>query len=444
MSTPLAYGLDYGTTNSSVAIAYRNGVEVLELNPQSSLPYSLPSISYLHKDGLELAGTDAVEQFAITGAQRTACQHCPLVFRGKVGRKRDIHSPCRQYRSGSGCLDSRLMGGIKTELSNDCFKRTHSWARDFEMEDLAAVVISALKRRADQHVGRKVRRAVIGHPVAFSGASGDRFAELQGLAEDRLREAAHRAGFAEVELYPEPAAAALHEELGDGHSIAVDFGGGTFDVAVIEIRGGEGEVVSLQGAAIGGSVLDRLIFERKVAPRLGLHRSSIPNSFKKRLSSWSDFKHLLTDPLTFLIVSEIERADPRAGALISAIIRDGQAYRFYKAIENAKIALADVEVSSIEFHPPRGDLSIPLYRTELEEMAEPYLRTIEDQIMKALHQAKVEPAEVSTVLRTGGSSHLVPFVEMLNRLFGAEKVQELDAFTTVSYGLGVVAQEEWM
>lgn len=443
MRTPIAYGIDYGTTNSSISIAYPDRVEVLELNPHSPLRHSLPSIPYLHRDGLQLAGVEAVEQFAITGGQRTSCERCSLVFREKVRGTLYIHSDCRQYKSGSGCLDSRLMGELKSELSNDMFEKTHSWAKDFEMEDLTAVIIAELKHRADRWVGRNVNRAVIGYPVAFFGAAGDEFHRLQNLAEYRLREAAFRAGFSEVELFPEPAAAALDQDLGDGFSVAVDFGGGTFDVAVIEIRGGEGEVASLQGAAIGGSTLDRLIFERKVAPRLGLNRSDVPNSFRNRLGSWGRFKHLLTDPLTFFIISDIERSDPRSGALISSIIRGGQAYRFYKAIEDAKIALAERAVSSIEFHPPQGDLSIPLSRSDIQQMAEPYLRTIESQIMRALEEAGIHQDQVSSVLRTGGSSQLVAFVEMLNRLFGADKVVERAAFTTVAYGLGVMAQEEW-
>ena len=187
MRTPLAYGIDYGTTNSSISIAYPDRVEVLELNPDSSLRHSLPSIPYLHRDGLRLAGTEAVEQFAVTGGQRTSCERCSLVFRERVGRTLHIHSDCRQYKSGSGCLDSRLMGELKSELSNDIFEKTHSWARDFEMEDLTAVIIAELKRRADKRVGKNVNRVVIGYPVAFFGAAGDDFHRLQSLAEDRLR-----------------------------------------------------------------------------------------------------------------------------------------------------------------------------------------------------------------------------------------------------------------
>ncbi|MCY3564453.1 MAG: Hsp70 family protein [bacterium] len=445
MSAPIAYGIDYGTTNSSIAVAYSHGVEVLELDSSAPLPSALPSISYLHRDGLLLAGAEAVEQFAITGDQRTKCHRCSLVNRVRVGRgKWESQTYCRQYAVGSGCLDSRLMGELKNELSNERFRKTHSWAQDYDMEDLCAIIIADLKRRADQHTGRDVNRAVVGYPVAFFGTAGERFDHLQEVAEGRLREAVYRAGFSEVELFPEPAAAALDEVLDDGYAVAVDFGGGTFDVAVIKIREGEGEVVSMEGAAVGGAIFDQLIFERKVAPLLGLDKSYVPAWFKKGLASWGKFRHLLTNPQTFIVLHELQRKNRKMGDLVNAIVREGQAFRFYKAIENAKIALSRVERSSIEFHPPQGDLSIPLRRSEVGEMVSPYLRTVESQIIRALQGAGITAGQVSIVLRTGGSSHLVAFVGMLNRLFGAEKIREREAFTTVAYGLGIVAQETWI
>ena len=432
MSIPLAYGIDYGTTNSSISIAYPDRVEVLELNPGAPLPAALPSIVYLHRNQLRLSGAEAVRAFTITGNQFSRCADCSLV------------ADCRQYQRGSGCLDSRLMGELKNELANEQFNRTHSWAVDFSMEDLTAVVFDDLRRRADRHTGRETTRVVVGYPVAFFGTAGEKFPELQDLAEARLREAAYRAGFEEVELYPEPAAVALDERLEDGYAVAVDFGGGTFDVAVIQIEGGEGEVVSMQGAAVGGSILDRLIFEQKVAPELGLESRSIPAWFKKGLAGMGEFKYLLTNPQTFIVLGQLESLSHRVGSLIRSIVSGGQAYRFYKAIEDAKIRLSETDVSSIEFHPPQASMSIPLFRSELNRMAAPSVDTAKSQIRRALEDAKIGPAQVSTVFRTGGSSRLGAFVDMLEGLFGSEKVQEREAFTTVAHGLGVLAQETWL
>lgn len=441
MSNQLAYGIDFGTTNSSIAIAYPERIEVLQIGEDRAMPFSLSSILYLHRDGLRLAGADATDQFTITGNQSTKCRNCTLVTRTK---KFGYETDCKQYDRRGGCLDSRLMSDLKSELTDQSFKKTHSWAKDFELEDLVSFVLSQLKSYADRHAGQNVTRAVIGHPIAFVGAEGDQFDERQRLAENRLLDAAQRAGFTEVELYPEPVAAVLDEVVHDGYLVAVDFGGGTFDIAVTSINAGEGEVVSMDGAAVGGSLFDRRIFEEKVASHLGLHHDSVPGWFRSSLSSLEGYKHLLTDQYTFEILNNLQRLDQRAGSLVRSIVTGGQAYSFYKAIERAKIELSSSELSYIDFRSPQGDLSIELSRTDLNRIVAPYLQTVEEQIMKALDKARIGPEQVTAVLRTGGSSRLGAFVEMLELFFGAEKVQEREAFTTVAYGLGVVAQETWL
>ena len=80
--------------------------------------------------------------------------------------------------------------------------------------------------------------------------------------------AAELAGFSDVQLYPEPAAAIIDEELDDGVAVSVDFGGGTFDVAVIEVERGSAEVLALHGAGIGGSRFDAAMFDEFIAPEL--------------------------------------------------------------------------------------------------------------------------------------------------------------------------------
>ncbi len=405
------------------------------------MPSSLSSILYLHRDGLRLTGAEATDHFTVTGNQSTKCRNCSLVTRT---RKFGSETDCKQYDRRGGCLDSRLMGDLKSELTSESLQKTHSWATDFELVDLVSFVLASLKNYADRHTGQDVTRAVIGHPIAFVGAEGDQFYERQELAENRLLEAALRAGFSEVELYPEPVAAVLDEVIDDGYLAAVDFGGGTFDIAVTSINAGEGEVVSMDGAAVGGCLFDRRIFENKVASRLGLYHRSVPGWFRSGLSSLETYKHVLTDRYTFQILNDLERLDRRAGSLVRSIVVGGQAYPFYKAIERAKIELSRSELAYIDFHSPQGDLSITLSRADLNRIVAPYLQTVEEQIMKALDKARIGPEQVTTVLRTGGSSRLGAFVEMLELLFGAAKVQEREAFTTVAYGLGVVAQERWL
>src|SRR5207244_9382894 len=86
----------------------------------------------------------------------------------------------------------------------------------------------------------------------------------------RLVDAARMAGFQEVKLLAEPSAALEDEPIDVGTIVAVDFGGGTFDVAVIDMPRRPGEVSGLAGVAVGGEHFDELLFESKVLPALGL------------------------------------------------------------------------------------------------------------------------------------------------------------------------------
>ena len=446
MSEAVGYGLDLGTSNSSIAIAYDDHVEVLEIYPDRVMSASLPSISYLHRNSQRAAGVAAVQQFLITGPQRTGCQRCELVHRDVGG----AWSDCLQYRQGGGCLDSRLISGLKSELSNPNFTHTHSWAIDFELTDLVAITMRELKARADRVVGRTVNRVVVGHPVAFVGASGPHFERLQRLAEDHLVEAASTAGFDEIQLYSEPAAAVLGERLPDGYLVAVDFGGGTFDVAVIEAKDGEGHVTALHGAPVGGELFDGLIFDHKLAGPLGLRETygakalPVPAWFVGQIRTMAGIKHLMNNPLTHDVVQGmLSKGRSDGSAIVEGIIFGGHAYAFYREIEDAKIRLSRDTTTSIEFHRPGLDLSIPLTRTELDAMVAPYLDDVDAAIHLALEDSGVQPRDVTTVIRTGGSSLLALFIDRLEMMFGAEKIRERPVFTSVTHGLGLVAQQEW-
>lgn len=444
---PVAYGIDFGTTNSSIAVAYRDRIEVVPAEA-TGMRDVLPSLIYLHRGRNRAAGQDAIEQFLINGSAKTACSRCELVR--TVGGKRD--SNCRQFKPGGRCNDARLIAGIKSDLSDTDFVSTHSWATDFTLPDLVAVVIRRLKRAADRATGANVRRVVVGHPVVFVGAEGAHYHERQELAETRLREAAEQAGFEEIVLLDEPEAAVTAENLPEGIALAADFGGGTFDVAVIRFDPDGGEVIGLAGAEVGGEMFDRLLFQDKVASVLHLDDTfrtwggyrELPNLFRKRMSTLSGLKDLLSDKYTASTLSALMAADPgKRLATVEEIIYGGHAYGFYRAIEQAKIDLSETASTAIEFHRPRIDISIPVRREEFERLIAGHLQTVEDAILRALDMAAVSPESVSLVLRTGGSSSIPAFVRILEKTFDPSVIQERPVYTTVVHGLALHALEQW-
>src|SRR2546426_2286197 len=220
----LGYGIDFGTSNSAISIAYADRVEVLSLGATQETgggSRTLPSFVYLHRSGKRAAGDEGVKTFLKSGHEKTDCWKCPLAPYG-------WDTDCRQYRKGGGCNDARLLSGVKHELAKVGFAGTNSWATDFTVGSLVAVVIKRLKAEADALVSQGVRRVVVGHPVVFAGADPNDRAASDGEAFSRLERAAVEAGFDEVAFLPEPTAAVIGEPVHHGVEVAVDFGGGTF------------------------------------------------------------------------------------------------------------------------------------------------------------------------------------------------------------------------
>ena len=278
---------------------------------------------------------------------------------------------------------------------------------------------------------------VLGHPVVFAGADPAHRAAGEAEAFKRLEEAAAEAGFNRVAFLPEPTAAAIGEPAHRAVEVAVDFGGGTFDVAVLDSRqGGEPRIAGMAGTAIGGEMLDGVLFETSVGPALGLE--VLPNWLFNELRTASSVRLLMADPGLPAILARIggEPAD-----LVHALLYERHAYEFYRAIEAAKIALSSSEATDLEFAPL--GLTITLRRSAFEAVIRPELDRVAATVAEALDRAGVSTRDVDRVLVTGGSAYIPAFRRDLVSSFGERKLEQRDAFTAVVHGLGVRAQQLW-
>ena len=413
----LGCGIDFGTSNSAIAVAWPDRVQVVAVEPAAP---TLPSIVYLHREGERRAGREAVDRYFTTGHVRTSCGHCSLAPYGV--------SECLQFRRDGGCNDARLINGVKHDLAKPGFTGTNSWCTDFPVAELVAIVIRRLKAAAEAQTGARLTRAVLGHPVVFAGAR-DPAAQAEGLA--RLRRAAELAGFDEVNFLAEPEAAlAAAPKL--GVALAVDFGGGTFDAAVLA----DGRVSALRGTAVGGERLDQVLFETRVGPELGF--DALPSWLFNEMRSLSGVGLLLADPgLPFLLA----RFGGPAARTAQAILFEGHAHDFYRSIEAAKIALSGQESAVAEFHRPGIHLRVSLNRAFFEAAIRPELDSAEAVIEDVLAAAGVAPDAVDTVISTGGSSQIPAFQRRLEARFGAARIEHRDAFTSVVEGLGERARQ---
>lgn len=447
--TAVGYGLDFGTSNSTLAVAYddKDEVDVVAVDDRSSLPEVRATLLYLDRDELELTGSRGAQNFMIRGAASTLCSHCSKAPR--VGG--EVLTDCRQYAPGSGCSDSRLLAGLKFELADPGFASTHSWGHDYDVEVLVGRILRDLKTQGDRHTGSVVDRVVVGHPFVFHGAEGPSYRRHQALALGRLERAARQAGFTEVVLLPEPQAAALVEDADQGLVVTTDFGGGTFDVSVIDFDSDPARVIAVEGATVGGELIDAALFDVFIRPVLGLgatYRSqsgatlTIPAHVQTRLRSLSELKHLMRDRNVAVLVRDLAThgVDVR---FLEHLLYGGQAYSFFRSIEQAKLALSAGQDASLDLRRIGVDHTIDISQADFAGLVLPFIEETRTTILRALTKAGRVPTEVSYAVRTGGSSQLPAYQEMLAELFGPTKVVARDPFTTVVKGLALEAQGRW-
>jgi len=165
---PTVYAIDFGTSNSLLAAANADDVFApIRLDEGAADPTVLRSILYFPDRGQAFLGEEALRRYAEDG------------------------------------LEGRLLRSLKRHLPSRSFHGTVIRGRLMVIEDLVAVIVRAMRERANVHFGADVRRVVLGRPARFSSDDAD-----DDLAQERLARAAQRAGFDEIHFLPEPVAAA--------------------------------------------------------------------------------------------------------------------------------------------------------------------------------------------------------------------------------------------
>ena len=412
MKKPIAYGIDFGTTNSAIAIAYKDSPQIVGHGPARD--EVVPSVIYVDRYNQRLIGEDAIRAYLV--------------------------NPEPEH--------SRLLWSVKYFLADDLWPGTTSPSGEFlEPEDIVAIVLKELKERADAQCGHDVRCVVLGHPVLFAGAEGIRAATLNNLAKSRLREAGFRAGFDKVTLLEESTAALVGEKREPGVMVSLDFGGGTFDVSVIETdrRGGQ-QLVASEGVVVGGDLLTELLFDDLFAAVLGYY-TRLPRDFfgAEALPEFRSMRGAVAIAgnerarrlLDYFIRNR--RRFPEL-AMLGEVVLGGHAYPLHRGVDQLKISLGRAANKSFAFRRSGVALEARAVRADFESMISEALDEVDHAIDRALQRAGLTDRQIGHVVRTGGSSQLRPFVHRVNRRFGAEKVQQRDAFVTVARGL---AQQAW-
>jgi hypothetical chaperone protein len=336
----------------------------------------------------------------------------------------------------------RLLQYLKTALRKEKYDGTQIFERYYTVGDLAKNYLSLLKQRAESVLGESIHAVTLGRPVKFSESP-----EQDHKAQETLREAAYEAGFKEVDFELEPIAAALDYEqsMSKPQNVVIfDFGGGTLDIAVMRLGDPEKrEAYASGGVDIAGSDFDRAIIEKRMLSHFGYGRVKHHPEIMEMIHAIPDWMALpyLGTPINKNILDKAIQAgvSPIQMKALQGLIYNDLAFTFYNRVEAGKIALSSEGATIISLE----DKDIALWelytRHQLETDIYHYLVDVEKVLLDTIAKSGLEPGEIDAVVKTGGSSSIPLFTEMLVRLFGKEKVKQSSSFTSVVAGLAIKA-----
>ncbi|HEY1646894.1 MAG TPA: Hsp70 family protein [Terracidiphilus sp.] len=424
-------GIDFGTTNSSVALADGHaGVRLASFSFHGAETPSFRSVLYLEQ------------------------------FKSPSGLKR-AHSftgPAAIERYLEAAEKGRLIQSLKSHLSSRSLTGTEVFGRRYKLEDLLSRIVADLRTQAERQFGRPIRHAMVGRPVRFVGAETD---EDDRFAVSRLREAFAIAGFERVDFEMEPIGAAYAYESTLDHDELIligDFGGGTSDFSLLRVGPGvrrrgrtAGDLLGNSGVGLAGDAFDARIVRKLVSPALGSDAEArslgkllpaVPAWIYANLERWHYLSFLRTNNVREILKSARIRAlEPEKIAALIALIEEDLGFQLHQAVQQVKFSLSQSDAAEFRFRDGTLDLCIPVTRAEFETWIAEELRAIEQCVDGLLRSSGVDARDVDRVFLTGGSSFVPAVRRIFASRFGAERIRGGNEFTSVAHGLALRAAE---
>ena len=411
---PYIYGIDFGTTNSTLAILDTRTNEVIQL-------FSTPSLLFFPDD----------QRFSSL---------IPYVV-GQEAVQRYVDSR----------MQGRFMKSIKKVLPNKSFIDTKIGGRSFKAEDLVAIIISHLKKQADAFLGQTITTAVIGRPVVF-----DENPEKDQLAQERLSKAAKIAGFETFFFQMEPIGAAFTYERKIKERTLVlvgDFGGGTSDFSLMYLDPSaihkadrQSDMIAKGGIYIGGDSFESDMMWHRGTPHFGRGVQEefeagrwldLPLSYFHNICSWEKMNFLDNNRYK----ESIKRSYVFSGRNekvknLQILIENNLGYMLFREIERAKMYLTNNDSTQIKFEEGGINFNETITISDFEQqIIDKNLQKIEHYLLTFLENQQIQLSDIQTVFLTGGTSYIRPLQQIFHRLFGSEKIKSGDNFNSVAIGL---------
>jgi hypothetical chaperone protein len=429
-----AVGIDFGTTNSSVALAGPDGqIQLASFSFRGEAIPSFRSVLYL-------------EQVKTAGGMKRA--------HGYTGPQAIEHYLDAEEKG-------RLIQSLKSHLSSRTLTGTEIFGRRHRVEELIARIISDLRKHAEEQFGQEIRYATVGRPVRFVGADSE---EDDDFAVSRLRDSFLAAGFEDVQFEMEPLGAAYAYESTLDHDELIligDFGGGTSDFSLLRVGPGinrrgrqASDLLGSTGVGLAGDAFDARIVRKLVSPALGSNSEArslnkilpaVPAWIYANLERWHYLSFLRTNNVREILKSAHARAlEPEKIVALMAVVDGDLGYQLHQAVQQVKFELSRSEQAEFRFRdggPQTSivDLRIPVTRRQFEHWIAEDLASIEHCVDSLLAVSGVSAQQVDCVFLTGGSSFVPAVRRIFASRFGADRIRGGNEFTSVAYGLALRA-----
>ena len=407
------YGIDFGTTNSALAIYDEEKKEIIDTIIIPSLIY-FPSISSPSQEKYVI-GEKAIESYLEDNMQ------------------------------------GRFIKSIKQILSRSSFIETRIQNKRYNASDLVALILKELKERADQIVGYDCKKAIIGRPVFFD----DDNTLKDTLAQTRLNKAAQHAGFTDVRFQFEPIGAAFAYEktiTKKENVLVADLGGGTTDFTYLILdpskvgsKDRKNDMMATGGIYVGGDSFDSAFMWEKGTPYFGKHTVyeatpgkplTVPKSLFANICTW--------DKMNFFnglrIKKDIEDyyyysgKDPLFKNLIT-LIDNNLGYSIFQAIEKTKIELSNHNKSGFFYKKMDIDINEPISLANYGEIINKDVQRISTYLDDFLLSNTIKPTDIDSLFLTGGTSMVAAVQSLFKTRFPHLKINSGDNFKSVAKGL---------
>ena len=433
-------GLDFGTTNSALALAPAEG-------PASLVP--------LVHDGNDHATFRSLLYF---DAEERDPNGRPLAFAGPAA--------IDAYLEPGG--EGRLIQSIKSYLANPDFTSTNIFGSRYTLENLIGFIVARMIDAApgSGDIVRRIKSSpvVVGRPARFVRNSlGQADAGSDDFAVTRLVAALKGAGLPDVHFEFEPVAAAYAYEAGlerDELVLIGDFGGGTSDFCLLRVGPGMRHVrdraetiIGVSGVGLAGDAFDARIVENCIAPKLGRGTSyestggkvlPMPSWIYDSLKRWHQLSFINTWKTRKMLAEILPVSDaPDMVEGLTHLIVANKGFEMYRAVEAAKVRLSGADETRLSFRNAPIDIETNVSRGDFERWIAPELKEIAVCVDRLMEEAGLAPEKVDRVFLTGGSSFIPAVRTLFAERFGARKLAGGGELTSVATGLALAARQRF-